>query len=89
MGWLYKEYYERDFGLPFEELKANLKKILEQYGVSKENCEDWLTWGDFYDEILDKDGKHISERGKRLFEHFKDCLGDPIKEMPIEMYVID
>lgn len=78
---------ERFFTIPFEQVKENLRKILEEQGVSKENCEDWPKWCNFYFELLDKDGK-LSARGADFFEYWKNYLGDPIKEMTVERYAL-
>lgn len=74
-------------GLSFEESRECLRKILEEHGVSKENCEDWLNWSNFYYELLDKDG-NLSARGADFFEYWRNYLGDPIKEMTVERYAL-
>lgn len=79
---------EEFFTIPFEQVKKNLRKILEDYGVSKKNCEDWLNWNDFYFALLDRNG-NLSKDGADLLEYWKDYIGDPLKEMDIEMFVID
>lgn len=76
------------FNIPFEEVQKNLRKILEEHGVSKENCEDWPQWSDFYFELLDENGE-LSKRGADLLLYFKDYIGDHKKESYVEMFVID
>ena len=81
--------FEKQYGIPFNQIRENLRKIFKDNGVSKKNQEKWLSWSDFYYDFLDKDGKSLSEYGKHIFEHFKDRLGDPIKELWIDRFVID
>ena len=73
--------------LPYEQLRENLRKVFEEYGVSKENQTEWLDWADFYC-LLDKNGQ-LSERGRATMEKWKDHFGDPLKEMDFAMYMID
>ena len=83
LKWLYDAYT-----IPFEQAQENLRKIFEEYGVSKENQDDWLGWADFYGELLDKNGQ-LSEEGRATMEKWKDYFGDPLKEMSFSMYMID
>lgn len=73
--------------LPYEQLRENLRKVFEEYGVSKENQTEWLDWVDFYC-LLDKNGQ-LTERGRATMEKWKDYFGDPLKEMSFSMYMID
>lgn len=82
LKWLYDAYT-----IPFEQAQENLRKVFEEYGVSKENQTEWLDWADFYC-LLDKNGQ-LSERGRATMERWKDHFGDPLKEMDFSMYVID
>lgn len=78
---------ERTTGLSIKEARECLRKILEEHGASKENCEDWLDWCDFYYALLEEGGK-LSARGADLLEYWKGYLGDPIKEMTFATYVL-
>ena len=82
LKWLHNAYT-----IPFEQAQENLRKVFEEYGVSKENQTEWLDWADFYC-LLDKNGQ-LSERGRATMEKWKDHFGDPLKEMDFEMYMID
>lgn len=82
LKWLYDAYT-----IPFKQAQENLRKVFEEYGVSKENQTEWLDWADFYC-LLDKNGQ-LSERGGATMEKWKDHFGDPLKEMDFEMYMID
>lgn len=73
--------------LPYEQLRENLRKVFEEYGVSKENQTEWLDFTDFYC-LLDQNGQ-LTERGRATMEKWKDHFGDPLKEMDFEMYMID
>ena len=82
LKWLHNAYT-----IPFEQAQENLRKVFEEYGVSKENQTEWLDWADFYC-LLDKNGQ-LSERGRATMERWKDHFGDPLKEMDFAMYMID
>ena len=82
LKWLHNAYT-----IPFEQAQENLRKVFEEYGVSKENQTEWLDWADFYC-LLDKNGQ-LSERGRATMEKWKDYFGDPLKEMSFSMYMID
>ena len=82
LKWLYDAYT-----IPFEQAQENLRKVFEEYGVSKENQIEWLDWADFYC-LLDKNGQ-LTERGRATMEKWKDHFGDPLKEMDFAMYMID
>ena len=82
LKWLHNAYT-----IPFEQAQENLRKVFEEYGVSKENQTEWLDWADFYC-LLDKNGQ-LSERGRATMEKWKDHFGDPLKEMDFAMYMID
>lgn len=73
--------------LPYEQLRENLRKVFEEYGVSKTEQDSWLDTIDFYC-LLDKNGQ-LSERGRATMEKWKDHFGDPLKEMNFAMYMID
>ena len=73
--------------LPYEQLRENLRKVFEEYGVSKTEQDSWLDTIDFYC-LLDKNGQ-LSERGRATMERWKDHFGDPLKEMDFAMYMID
>ena len=73
--------------LPYEQLRENLRKVFEDYGVSKTNQNRWLDFTDFYC-LLDKNGQ-LSEEGRATMEKWKDYFGDPLKEMSFSMYMID
>ena len=73
--------------LPYEQLRENLRKVFEEYGVSKTEQDSWLDFTDFYC-LLDKNGQ-LSERGRATMEKWKDHFGDPLKEMDFAMYMID
>ena len=73
--------------LPYEQLRENLRKAFEDYGVSKTNQNRWLDFTDFYC-LLDKNGQ-LSEEGRATMEKWKDCFGDQLKEMSFSMYMID
>lgn len=73
--------------LPYEQLRENLRKVFEDYGVSKTNQNRWLDFTDFYC-LLDKNGQ-LSEEGRATMEKWKDYFGDPLKEMSFAMYMID
>ena len=73
--------------LPYEQLRENLRKVFEDYGVSKTNQNRWLDFTDFYC-LLDKNGQ-LSEEGRATMEKWKDYFGDPLKEMSFPMYMID
>ena len=83
LKWLHNAYT-----IPFEQAQENLRKVFEEYGVSKKNQEYWLGWTDFYSELLGKNGQ-LSEEGRATMERWKDYFGDPLKEMSFSMYVID
>lgn len=83
LKWLHNAYT-----IPFEQAQENLRKVFEEYGVSKKNQDYWLGWTDFYSELLDKNGQ-LSEEGRATMERWKDYFGDPLKEMSFSMYVID
>lgn len=78
---------QREFSVPFAQVRENLRKVFEEYGVSKENQDYWLGWTDFYC-LLDKNGQ-LTERGRATMEKWKDYFGDPLKEMDFAMYMID
>lgn len=82
LKWLYDAYT-----IPFEQAQENLRKVFEEYGVSKENQTEWLDWADFYC-LLDGNGQ-LTERGRATMEKWKDYFGDPLKEMSFSMYMID
>lgn len=82
LKWLYDAYT-----IPFKQAQENLRKVFEEYGVSKENQDYWLGWTDFYC-LLDKNGQ-LTERGRATMEKWKDHFGDPLKEMDFAMYMID
>lgn len=82
LKWLHNAYT-----IPFEQAQENLRKVFEEYGVSKENQTEWLDWADFYC-LLDKNGQ-FTERGRAIMEKWKDHFGDPLKEMDFAMYMID
>ena len=82
LKWLHNAYT-----IPFEQAQENLRKVFEEYGVSKENQTEWLDWADFYC-LLDKNGQ-LTERGRATMEKWKDHFGDPLKEMDFAMYMID
>ena len=86
LKWLHNAY-TIPFEIPFEQAQENLRKVFEEYGVSKENQTEWLDWADFYC-LLDKNGQ-LSERGRATMEKWKDHFGDPLKEMDFAMYMID
>ena len=73
--------------LPYEQLRENLRKVFEDYGVSKTNQNRWVDFTDFYC-LLDKNGQ-LSEEGRATMEKWKDYFGDPLKEMSFAMYMID
>ena len=52
--------------LPYEQLRENLRKVFENYGVSKTNQNRWLDFTDFYC-LLDKNGQ-LSEEGRATME---------------------
>ena len=82
LKWLHNAYT-----IPFEQAQENLRKVFEEYGISKENQTEWLDWADFYC-LLDKNGQ-LSERGRATMEKWKDHFGDPLNEMDFAMYMID
>lgn len=73
--------------LPYEQLRENLRKVFEEYGVSKTKQDSWLDFTDLYC-LLDDNGQ-LTERGRATMEKWKDHFGDPLKEMGFSMYVID
>ena len=73
--------------LPYEQLREKLRKVFEEYGVSKTKQNIWLDTIDFYC-LLDKNGQ-LTERGRATMEKWKDHFGDPLKEMDFAMYMID
>ena len=83
LKWLYDAYT-----IPFEQAQENLRKVFEEYGVSKENQTYWSNWEDFYWRLLDDNGQP-TERGRATMEKWKDHFGDPLKEMSFAMYMID
>lgn len=83
LKWLYDAYT-----IPFKQAQENLRKVFEEYGVSKKNQTKWLGWADFYGELLDKNGQ-LSEEVRATMEKWKDHFGDPLKEMDFSMYMID
>ena len=82
LKWLHNAYT-----IPFKQAQENLRKVFEEYGVSKENQTEWLDWADFYC-LLDGNGQ-LTERGRATMEKWKDFFGDPLKEMSFAMYMID
>ena len=72
--------------LPFAQIQRNLDKILTDYGITEETRKEWINDIDVYS-FLGKDGKSISEYGKRIFEHFKDCIGNEFGETTINMAI--
>ena len=82
LKWLHNAYT-----IPFKQAQENLRKVFEEYGVSKENQTEWLDWADFYC-LLDGTGQ-LTERGRATMEKWKDFFGDPLKEMSFAMYMID
>ena len=79
---------QREFSIPFAQVRENLCRLFEEYGVSKENQTYWSNWEDFYWRLLDDSGQP-TERGRATMEKWKDHFGDPLKEMDFSMYVID
>ena len=83
LKWLHNAYT-----IPFKQAQENLRKVFEEYGVSKENQTYWSNWEDFYWRLLDDNGQP-TERGRATMEKWKDHFGDPLKEMSFAMYMID
>lgn len=79
---------QREFSVPFAQVRENLRKVFEEYGVSNTKQNTWLETEDFYWELLDDNGQ-LTERGRATMEKWKDHFGDPLKEMDFAMYMID
>ena len=73
--------------IPFEKAQSNLRKIFEQYGVTKKSIESWIDTSDFYS-MLNEYGE-LNDYGKKLMEKWKHRFGDIHGEMNFEMYMID
>lgn len=81
---LYDEY-----AVPFEQVQENLRKVFDEYGVTKRMQADWLETSDFYSALMDKKTGQLSERGRETMERWKKNFGDKHGEMCFEMYMID
>lgn len=79
---------QKEFSVPFAQVRENLRKVFEEYGVSNTKQNTWLETQDFYWGLLDDNGQ-LTERGRATMERWKDHFGDPLKEMDFEMYMID
>ena len=87
--WKLDEYrMQREFSVPFAQVRENLRMVFEEYGVSNTKQNTWLETEDFYWGLLDKNGQ-LSEEGRATMEKWKDYFGDPLKEMSFSMYMID
>lgn len=82
------EFHKAGFTIPFEQVRENLRKIFDEYGVTKDSQDSWLGIGDFYSGLLGSDGQ-LDEQGKETMERWKDHFGDVYKEMDFDMYMID
>lgn len=82
------EYHIERFTIPFEQVRENLRKIFDEYGVTQHSQDGWLECGDFYSVLLDNNGE-LSKHGKEIMERWKGRFGDYYKEMVFDMYIID
>ena len=81
-------HMQKEFTIPFEQVQENLRKVFEEYGITKKSQADWLETQDFYWGLLSDNGE-LSERGKETMERWKKSFGDFYKEMDFAMYMID
>ena len=47
---------QREFSVPFAQVRENLRKVFEEYGVSNTKQNTWLETKDFYWGLLDDNG---------------------------------
>ena len=82
-----KDIISERLKIPFEKAQSNLRKIFEQYGVTKKSIESWIDTSDFYS-MLDEYGE-LNDYGKEVMEKWKHRFGDLHGEMNFGMYMID
>ena len=68
--------------------EKNLIKIFKDYGVTDETAQDLAEESGPYFYLLDRKTGELSEEGRKEMEYWKDCLGDPVKEISFNNVMI-
>ncbi len=84
-----EEIAKKEFsGIPLSVLRKNLMKIFKDYGVTDETAQDLAEENCPYFYLLDEKTGELSEEGRKKMERWKDCLGDPVKEISFNNVMI-